>query len=98
MPEHRGGGRGKGGPEIRRGATVIPRESPRVAIPSVLYELVRLLECVEPHHTASAGDYHRKLKELKRMLLHAYPGLQGPAAQVEVYLADEDDTEITEDP
>jgi len=43
--ETRGGGRGTGGPEVARAkAAAVPRESPRVAIPSVLMQALQLIE------------------------------------------------------
>lgn len=77
MPdENRGGGRGKGGPEIKRAQpSFISRESPRVAIPSVLMEVLKILE----RNLDSGPSSDRiELKRLCMKLVVAYPYLKYP--------------------
>ena len=90
MDQNRGGGRGRGGPEIAPKASYIPRESPRVAIPRLLSDLLSILL----HEGQLSGDTRLQLRALQRRLLVAQPGLRGPAASAEVYLADEDQEDI----
>lgn len=76
MIQNRGGGRGTGGPEIKRPlATAVPRESPRVAIPSVLLQTLQLLEGnLEP----GPSPDRLLIKQLCRKLCEAYPYLRYP--------------------
>lgn len=76
--ETRGGGRGTGGPEVARAKPgTINRESPRVAIPSVLMQALVL---IERNLEAGPSPDRVLVKALCWKLHQAYPYLRYPWA------------------